>query len=418
MSHRLRYAPGKDMLSHRIHLRSAGSSPGCDLSRSVSEANIPRMDIEHDHTVAAKDGQYAPNVIGSRFELLVYFSIPVVPHLRGEFRRCCIEPSASEVEDEWRLDHRHLDDQQIVIPSDKLGNAELAYFPHVRVSETLIRISFTLVRGRIAVRLDRHKSGKGFAFGFVNDTVNSTAETTTETQISLRRIGRQAANSNVFPLDHPFIHNLFRHGADASGYRCTVPGHSSDGAGIHDLGRTSRHSRRLWRVGYPDRWKREAPCDLPARRRSLERRAHADRSRVAALPWTAGFLRQFDQFPRGFERSCAKKAEVVAKCDHLKNIRFAKSLPHAFSEHGAIQAANMLNSDAAIEMGLYVVRAFVRLTQWLSMQKAFAAKLDELEQRVGAHDEQLAAVIEALRLFTAPPSAAYNRKIGSPIENR
>lgn len=101
-----------------------------------------------------------------------------------------------------------------------------------------------------------------------------------------------------------------------------------------------------------------------------------------------------------------------------KNIRFAKSLPHAFSEHGAIQAANMLNSDAAIEIGLYVVRAFVRLTQWLSMQKAFAAKLDELEQRVGAHDEQLAAVIEALRLFTAPPSAAYNRKIGSPKENR
>ena len=93
-----------------------------------------------------------------------------------------------------------------------------------------------------------------------------------------------------------------------------------------------------------------------------------------------------------------------------KNIRFAKSLPHAFSEHGAIQAANMLNSDAAIEIGLYVVRAFVRLTQWLSMQKAFAAKLDELEQRVGAHDEQLAAVIEALRLFTAPPQCRVQPK--------
>jgi len=102
----------------------------------------------------------------------------------------------------------------------------------------------------------------------------------------------------------------------------------------------------------------------------------------------------------------------------LRRGQHIKHLPYAFTEHGAIQAANVLSSDAAIEMGVYVVRAFVRLRQWLSTQKAFAAKLDELEQRVGAHDEQLAAVIEALRLLTAPTGAAHNRKIGFHSENR
>lgn len=62
----------------------------------------------------------------------------------------------------------------------------------------------------------------------------------------------------------------------------------------------------------------------------------------------------------------------------LKKGRHIKHLPYAFTEHGAIQAANVLNSDAAIEIGVHVVRAFVRLRQWLGTQKAFAAKLDEL----------------------------------------
>lgn len=89
-----------------------------------------------------------------------------------------------------------------------------------------------------------------------------------------------------------------------------------------------------------------------------------------------------------------------------------KHLPYAFTEHGAIQAANVLNSDAAIEMGVHVVRAFVRLRQWLATHQAFADKLDQLEARVGEHDEQLAAVIEALRLLTAPPGPEHDRKIG------
>ena len=125
------------------------------------------------------------------------------------------------------------------------------------------------------------------------------------------------------------------------------------------------------------------------------------------------------RFPEDFvfQLTRKEKDEVVAKCDHLRNLRFSKNLPYAFTEHGAIQAANILHSEAAVEMGVYVVRAFVRLRQWLGTQRALADKLDELEERVGGHDEQIAAVIEALRQL-AFPEPGHDRKIGFHRGNR
>ena len=96
----------------------------------------------------------------------------------------------------------------------------------------------------------------------------------------------------------------------------------------------------------------------------------------------------------------------------LKRGEHIKHLPYAFTEYGAIQAANVLNSAAAAEMSVHVVRAFVRLRQLAVNHKAIAAKLAEIEARVGAHDEQIAAVIEALRRLTAPDGPRHRRKIG------
>ena len=89
-----------------------------------------------------------------------------------------------------------------------------------------------------------------------------------------------------------------------------------------------------------------------------------------------------------------------------------RKLPFAFTEHGAIQAANVLNSPAAAKMSVHVVRAFVRLRELLSTHKAIAAKLAELEQRVGTHDSQIEAIIEAIRELTTPPGPGHHRKIG------
>jgi len=134
--------------------------------------------------------------------------------------------------------------------------------------------------------------------------------------------------------------------------------------------------------------------------------------------------RNAERFPADFmfQLTPAEKAEVVANCDHLAKLKFSKALPFAFTEHGAIQAANVLNSTQAIEMGVYVVRAFVRLREVLSSSRELAAKLDALEQKTerlslqhetfaGNTRAQLKQVFEALRQLMTPPEVP-KRSIG------
>lgn len=93
--------------------------------------------------------------------------------------------------------------------------------------------------------------------------------------------------------------------------------------------------------------------------------------------------RNRERFPADFmfQLTADEKTEVVANCDHLAKLRFARSLPFAFTEHGAIQAANVLNTPQAIEMGVYVVRAFVRLRETLTSTQELARRLAELEEK-------------------------------------
>lgn len=86
-------------------------------------------------------------------------------------------------------------------------------------------------------------------------------------------------------------------------------------------------------------------------------------------------------------------------------------LPYAFTEHGAIMAATILNSPRAIEMSVFVVRAFVQLRELLSTHKRLAAKLDELENKVLSHDKDISMLINAIRQLMTPP-ARKKRQIG------
>ena len=126
--------------------------------------------------------------------------------------------------------------------------------------------------------------------------------------------------------------------------------------------------------------------------------------------------RNRDRFPADFlfQLTQDEKAEVVANCDHLQNLKFSKTLPFAFTEHGAIQAANVLASSQAVEMGIYVVRAFVQLRQSLAANTDIAQRLAELETKTGSiemsHDTfsrntrlQLRQLLDAVRELTTPP---------------
>ena len=77
--------------------------------------------------------------------------------------------------------------------------------------------------------------------------------------------------------------------------------------------------------------------------------------------------------------------------------RDPRYLPYAFTEHGAIMAANVLNSKQAVEMSVFVVRAFVKLRDTLATHKELAQKLNELERKVGTHGRAIVSILATIR---------------------
>jgi hypothetical protein len=124
--------------------------------------------------------------------------------------------------------------------------------------------------------------------------------------------------------------------------------------------------------------------------------------------------RNRERFPTDFmfQLTAEEKQEVVTNCDHLSKLKFSPRLPLAFTEHGAIMAANMLNSPQAVEVSVYVVRAFVKLREFALTHKELARKLAELEQKVGAHDESIGLLVAAIRELMTPPTQPRRGRIG------
>jgi hypothetical protein len=110
--------------------------------------------------------------------------------------------------------------------------------------------------------------------------------------------------------------------------------------------------------------------------------------------------------------------EVVAICDHLQNLKFSATRPYAFTEHGVIMAANLLRSEQAGKVSVYVVRAFVKLRELLSTHRELAAKLGELEAKLQNHDEQIVAPIDAIRSLMETPETPPAPPIGYHTEIR
>lgn len=90
--------------------------------------------------------------------------------------------------------------------------------------------------------------------------------------------------------------------------------------------------------------------------------------------------------------------------------------PYAFTEHGAMMAASVLNTPRAVEVGIYVVRAFVQLRELFAANKELARKLDALERKLGAHDLAIAEILGAIRELMTPPTPPPKRRIGFVTE--
>lgn len=108
--------------------------------------------------------------------------------------------------------------------------------------------------------------------------------------------------------------------------------------------------------------------------------------------------RNGERFPEDFTfRLTREEAAAIARSRSqsviLKRGENIKYLPSVFTEHGAIMAANVLNSPHAVRMSVYVVRAFIRLRHTVAFQKEIMVKLDQLERKVTAHDAEIKRIV-------------------------
>ena len=118
--------------------------------------------------------------------------------------------------------------------------------------------------------------------------------------------------------------------------------------------------------------------------------------------------RNADRFPADFlfQLTDEEKEWVVANCDHLRQLKFSPVNPYAFTEHGTIMAAAILNTPIAVEASVVVVRAFVKLREILSQNKDLAKKLSDMEAK---YDHQFKVVFEAIRKLMQLPSKDVKR---------
>jgi hypothetical protein len=115
--------------------------------------------------------------------------------------------------------------------------------------------------------------------------------------------------------------------------------------------------------------------------------------------------RNAGRFPNDFMFVLTReeKEELVTNCDRFESLKHSSVLPYAFTEHGALMAANVLNSPRAIEASIWIVRTFIKLREIIVTHKELAMQLRELGRKVGSHDHQIVALFEAIRKFMAPP---------------
>lgn len=116
--------------------------------------------------------------------------------------------------------------------------------------------------------------------------------------------------------------------------------------------------------------------------------------------------RNLERFPSDFmfrltrdELETLNRSQIATGSSKHRDPRFP---PFAFTEHGAIQAANVLNSPRAISMGVLVVRAFVRMRELLTSNRALAERVRELERKYDHHDGAIAEILATIRQMIEP----------------
>jgi predicted RNA-binding protein YlqC (UPF0109 family) len=111
-----------------------------------------------------------------------------------------------------------------------------------------------------------------------------------------------------------------------------------------------------------------------------------------------------------FQLSRQEIGRISQSVTSLSRLKFSKQV-RAFTEEGVAMLSSVLNSERAVQVNIAIMRAFVKLRETLETNRELARKFTELEARVGKHDEEIGAIIEAIRQLMAPPKKP-RREIG------
>jgi hypothetical protein len=128
--------------------------------------------------------------------------------------------------------------------------------------------------------------------------------------------------------------------------------------------------------------------------------------------------RNANRFPDDFVFTLSRQeieriSQTVTSSSRLK---FSKRV-RAFTEEGIAMLSSVLNSERAVKVNIAIMRAFVKLRQMLDTNHELAQRFSQLERRVGKHDEEIAAILEAIRQLMAPPEKP-RREIGFHVRER
>ena len=120
--------------------------------------------------------------------------------------------------------------------------------------------------------------------------------------------------------------------------------------------------------------------------------------------------RNIERFPKDFmfQLNRDEKKELETKCHRFNKLKHSTSLPHVFTEHGALMVANVIKSAVAVEVSIEIVRAFVRLREMSIVHVDLRRKVRAMEKK---YDYQFKVVFDAIKGLLTPP-AKPKRKIG------
>jgi len=129
--------------------------------------------------------------------------------------------------------------------------------------------------------------------------------------------------------------------------------------------------------------------------------------------------RNRDRFPSDFmfELSSEEIEIVVSQFVIPDRRKLGGAKPMAFTEQGVAMLSTVVNSERAVKVNIAIMRAFVKLRQTLETSRELTHKFSELEKRVGKHDEEIGAILEAIRQLMAPPEKP-RREIGFHVREK